>query len=74
MKVFLSKKIDIIVIIIPAYVTHVRIFFLREIFDLKIKNNDMGKNVKENALENIDSIYDTLDKYHFLKIKYIERR
>ena len=37
-------------------------------------NNDIGKNVKENALENIDSMYDTLDKYHFLIIKYTERR
>jgi len=60
--------------IIAEYVTHVKIFFLKVVFDLKITNRDIGKNTKENALENIDNMYDIPDRYHFFKIKYNERR
>ena len=40
-------------IIIPAYVAHVNIFLLNVIFDLKITNNDIGKNVKEGKYKSL---------------------
>ena len=38
------------------------IFVVVEIFDRKMKNNDIGKNVAVNALEKMDNRYDIGDK------------
>ena len=56
------------------YEINVYIFCLFDIFDLKTKNNDMGKNAKVSVFVGIDTRNDKAENCHFLYTRYNEKR